>query len=507
MSSSNYKKLFVFVIFLVLCLSVSYAANVTDDSTTDKIDTSVTAAETPSIEKESNLAKQTVKKDKKISKESNRHIPGDPYTFANETLDITGNQYDGHTLTLLDNVNVYSSNNMQLTGTNFIVNGNNVNITGLKIDNNNWNTEAISVTGSNVNIIGNNISLTRTYSGDTKGISIVNATNVTVSENNVNVHAMPQSSGWEYINETDEWIEHMKVSGIKAETSNNVTINNNIVTVTNSTTFGEVSSSADAITLKTCNDSNIENNTVTISGSDYIYGIAISRYSNNIFIYNNTVSLSGTNYICGIQLASSSNSRIKHNIVKGTCTSSLAPLPSLECFAYGIVDLTGRTNVMESEALNNIIEFNDVELDSTIAYAYELSNTENTQILNNNATVRGEFVMGLGIFNSSNSDISSNNFISNGFTTILNASIVEAVPPETTGIKLSGCCDNIQIYYNDILVTNLNDTVDAFCVRDDVNCTNIYVYINTLHASATQLRTGDNAIDLQYSNIIYWDNI
>lgn len=491
---------FLAFVILLCTISVSFA---TEDATDIADTVSTPTIEQQTVDTAKELQTTSNENNQKDNNKDNKNVrttnSNDTYTFTNTTLDITGNSYDGHELTILDNVNVTSSNHMQLSNTVFKIIGNNVNISGLTFKNFDNSPIVFTVIGSNVNITNNFINLTNVQALETKGVSIKNSSNVRVSNNTIYLAGVPQAAGW--TNETGEWVENMKVSGIKAETSTGITINNNILTIT-ATETGETASSTDAITIKTCNDSQVENNTITIDGSDYIYGISATTFNNNIRVFNNTVYLTGKNYICGVQFSSTSNSRAKLNRVYGNCTATSGACPSFEAFAYGVIDLTGTWGASTSEAVGNIIEDNYVELDSTIAYAYELSNTDQTQVLNNNATITGNVVMGLGIYNSTNSNITGNKFNITGNTRTLNSSIYEAVPPETTGIKLVGDTTNIRITGNTITVKDSNlSTVYSIILECSGNrvINNALTSINSTNVETT----GINSIHNLGNNIIF----
>lgn len=441
-------------VLLVLCMSVAAATDVAEDTASDVVTTqSVDIVDT--YEKTISTYNSIEEKEKSQT----RSIPGDPYTFANETLDITGNNYDGSTLTLLDNVNVISSNNMQLTGTSFVVSGNNVNITGLKMVNNNLNTVAITVTGNNVNLNGNNITVTKTEEGKTMGIVINNTHDVNVENCNIAINAVSQdlypAPSYEY---------SLKTSAIVVDNSYDVLLNRNNITLTVSTNTGSTSGTGEAITIR--NNSynvNVYNNTITAENFPYLYGISTSAFSHDLSIIDNTIALTGINHICGIQLSSTSDSTVRRNHISGNCSATSGTTASSEAFAYGIA-LSSSYKPEASESTYNIIDSNNVTLTSTVAYAYELSNADYTQLINNNGTVTGNVVMGLGIYNSSYCNISGNRFIVSGNTSELSPYIYEAIYPVTTGIKINETSSYNNITDNYIEVTEQNEDMEAYAI-------------------------------------------
>jgi len=460
---------------LVLCMSVTMAAEVTEDTTSE---VTIPSEENSYDNTLNNIESDNVEQftqTRSYNPISTDTVINDS-TWDNQAYDVTSN--------VKITTNITQSNNIA-----FRLNGNNITIDGLNIVNDNTTPICISIASgsSDIKIINNNIAINNNASTETRAVYMFNATNVCVTNNTFDICAVPQSSGWD--NSTGVWLENMKVSAVKEELSNKVTINNNVITVSKSVSSGDYFSSTDAITVKKSENSLIDNNTITMSGSAYLYAISASYYCNNITAINNIINLTGNNYICGIQFSSTSNSKARNNQIIGTCTATSGACPSYEAFAYGIISLTGTWGASTSEAVGNIIENNNVTLDSTVAYSYELSNTENNIIHNNTATVTGNVVMALGIYNSSNNNITDNTFTVTGNTTTLNGFIYEAVYPVTTGIKIV-CDENDTSQYN---IISGND-IDV----QDPNNTNIYSIIletnvNNNTVIENHLRAGDTS--------------
>lgn len=472
--ANSFKKLSLLGLLLIMFMSVSMAAEVTEDTTNE-----VTIPSTETIEETT----EVVETDTVEQVAQTRS-----YNSINTDTVINDSTWDNQVYNVTSNVKI-TTNITQSNNIAFNLNGNNITIDGLNVVNDNTTPICISIASgsNNIKIINNNITINNNASTETRAVYMFNATNVCVTNNTFDIRAVPQSSGWD--NSTGVWLENMKVSAVKEELSNKVTINNNVITVSKSVSSGDYFSSTDAITVKKSENSLIDNNTITMSGSAYLYAISASYYCNNITVNSNIINLTGNNYICGIQLSSTSNSKVRNNQISGTCTATSGACPSYEAFAYGIISVTGTWGASTSEAVGNIIENNNVTLDSTVAYSYELSNTENNIIHNNTATVTGNVVMALGIYNSSNNNITDNTFTVTGNTTTLNGFIYEAVYPVTTGIKIV-CDENDTSQYN---IISGND-IDV----QDPNNTNIYSIIletnvNNNTVIENHLRAGDTS--------------
>ena len=163
-------------LLLVLCMSVAVAADVSENTAGDVATTPDT--DTTTVDAQTVDTVQSTITDNNVNKQDEtqpRHVPGDNYTFANETLDITSDEYDGHTLTLLDYVTVSSSNNQPLHNIAFNVQGNNVLIQNLNITNINQNNVVITVsnTSSHINILNNNITTISTDTAEVKTVKVM----------------------------------------------------------------------------------------------------------------------------------------------------------------------------------------------------------------------------------------------------------------------------------------------------------------------------------------------
>lgn len=449
--SKRFLKVSLLGLLLVMCMSVAMAADVSEDTTSEV----ATPQSTDTNNVDTTDYVSTEDNDNEINKQVNPTRSYNPITVNTCINDST---WDNQSYDVYSNVKI-TTNISQSNNIAFNLNGNNITIDGLNIVNDETQPICINIASgsSDIKIINNNIAINNNASTETRAVYMFNATNVCVTNNTFDICAVPQSSGWD--NSTGVWLENMKVSAVKEELSNKVTINNNVITVSNSVSSGDYFSSTDAITVKKSENSLIDNNTITMSGSAYLYAISASYYCNNITAINNIINLTGNNYICGIQFSSTSNSKARNNQIIGTCTATSGACPSYEAFAYGIISLTGTWGASTSEAVGNIICNNDVTLNSTIAYAYELSNAENNIICNNTATITGNVVMALGIYNSSYNNICYNTFTVTGNTITLNDSIYEAVYPVTTGIKIVD--DGFNNTQNNTIIGNTINVTDT----------------------------------------------
>lgn len=385
------------------------------------------------------------------------------------TIDST---ITGGSLTITNPIVITSTSGATFEDMQFIINSNDVTISNLNIVNDDETSGAvITSTGyNNTEIINNTITVTKTTAGETFGIKVTNSNNTTVCKNTVSVSALPQSMGWEYSG--GEWVGAVQVSGILYSNVNNSKIKCNNVTVNASTSYTPFGwSTADGITVKGGSQNVIIGcNNVNVTGSEYNYGISLSEFVNNITIKNNTITMATTNQLCGIQLSTTTNSTVKGNKIYGNCTAVAGTTASCEAFAYGIVVSTGTYGSSDSEAYNNMIEDNEITLNSTVAYGIELNNADYNNVTNNTVNVTGKVVMDLGIYNSSYVNIIDNTFYSTGNTTSLNTGIYEAIYPVTTGIKINQTSNNILIEDNTIIVIdNANGITSYAVILEDCN--------------------------------------
>lgn len=448
-------------ILLVMLMSVAVAADVAEDTVSDV----TTLTDNVEVSNDVNEPESD-----EILDNSNGCLCTDdsletvPITPANTTFTVDNNhKYDfsgnftnvTYNYENLDTVVFMSSNHDAIFYNSTItLNGQNLCICNLTFINDETSGNPLTITdSSNVCICHNTFNVTKTTQEETYSVNVIDSDNVTVKNNDITMSGAPQGVNW-----TAGGV--VEYSGIVFSNVSNSNIINNALTLENSTVSNMYDySTMEAITVRSASENDtIDNNTITITGSDYIYGISISENAYNITITYNSITMTGTNLISGIQLSSTNNSTIRGNQITGYCNATKCSTISGEAFAYGITVLTGTWGAQTSESTYNIIDSNNVTLNSTIAYAYELSNADYTQITNNNATVTGNVVMALGMYNSSYCNISGNRFIVSGNTRELCPNIYEAIYPVTTGIKINETSYDNVISGNTIIVTDNNNT-------------------------------------------------
>lgn len=507
--SLKLSKILFLGLLLTLCMSVAMAADVSEDTASDVPATDISTENVDTVSTDNINNKNNVEYDNiensNVVTTNTEFVTSDNFEVENDTT------YDFSGTFTLGDLNYENLNNVVFTSyrndaifinTTFTLNGENIEVSNLKFENYNKTGNPITITANNSNIVNNNIKVVKDVAEETFGIEVTDSSNVNVENNYVNITAVPQPMGWE------TGVGTIKVSGIVFDKVNDSVINNNRLFIKNTTEVYPLDyTTMEAITVKgQSNDCNVTENTIMVEGSEYIYAISLSEFDNNINVERNYVELNGSNYVCGIQLASVTNSKVRKNTINGICASESGTGASHEAFAYGIAVLTATWGAPASEATGNIVDSNTITLHSTIAYSIELSNAEDTQVINNNGTVSGNVVMGLGIYNSSNCNITGNRFIVNGNTRTLNDSIYEAVYPVTTGIKIvDEESTNIIVSYNIIEVSDYNlENVYSVIIED---ATGNNVTYNTLTAtSALRTINGDETVTAGYGNVVENNN-
>ena len=476
---SKLLRLSMLALLLVMCMSVSVAAEVTDDTTSDVTMPDVETNEETVADVDTgcgcdcggscDITTPT------IDVTTTNTVPiediNDLSQNDNTTYDFSG------TFTNV-NINYTNLNNVVFTSTNndaiFInstiaLSGTNITVSNLKFNNTNTTGNPLTITdSSNVLIDNNEFNVYKNVQEETYSINVINSENVVVTNNTLNMNGAPQGLDW-----TAGGV--VKFSGIVFTNVNNSYIDTNVLNLVNSTQAVMWDySTMEAITVRSGSQNDvIRRNVIYITGSDYIYGISTSQLSNNLTICNNNITMTGTNLVSGIQLASTTNSCVCSNKIIGTCTATSGSTTSGEAFAYGITVLTTTWHPEASEATGNCICSNNVTLNSTVAYAYELSIADNTTICNNYANVTGNVVMALGIYNSSYNNITANTFYVTGNTTELYDYIYEAVWPVTTGIKINETSNYNNITNNYVNVYDFADDYPYTIILEDANYSNV----------------------------------
>lgn len=461
--SKRFLKVSLLGLLLVMCMSVAMAADVSEDTTSE---VAVPSSDAQSVDTTDYVITEN---NNNANKQTNPTRSYNPITVDTCINDST---WDNQLYEVYSNVKI-TTNISQSNNIAFNLNGNNITIDGLNIVND--ETQPIAITALQnsqyINILNTNITVVNTEETETMGIVLNNANNVLVDNCKINLSAVSQD-----LYTPPDWTYALKTSAILVDGGNNITLNENTVNICNSTSNGSVSGTGEAITVRNnANQVNVVNNIITGEDFPYLYGINIMGTSNQVLIENNTVNLTSGNYIGGIQLTSTSNSVIRRNTITGTSYAESGQCAGFEAFAYGIV-VSSSYKPAASESTNNLIEFNNIDISANVTYGIELNIADSSMVYNNTLDVDGEVVMALGMYNSSSCQIKDNNFTVTGNTRTLNGNAYEAIPPVTTGIKIT-CDENDTSQYNTIMgnIIRVNDT----------NNTNIYDIIleNTNHTT------------------------
>lgn len=455
-------------LLLVLCMSVAVAADVSEDTVTDVEIQSLTDNSETSYNDANEVSDANTVKDNNL-----RSV--NPIT----TDVVIDSSYDNQTFDVTSNVRI-TSNVPQSNNIRFNLNGQNITIDGLNIVNDETQPIAINalINSQDINIINTSITIVNIEETETMGIILNNTQNALVENCTVDISAVSQPL-YIYNETTQDYDYSLKTSAILVDGGNNININANTVNIANSTSDGSSSGTGEAITVRyNANNVHVTNNIVTGENFPYTYAINIYGVSNLVLIENNTINLTSGNYICGIQLTSTSNSIVRRNTITGTCSAISGQSASSEAFAYGVV-ISSSYKPTASESTNNIIEFNNINLNSNVTFGIELNIADGSKVYNNTVDVDGEVVMALGIYNSSYCEIKDNNFTVTGSTRDLNPWAYDAIGPETTGIKIVDDGNNNTEY--NIISGNIIKVTDS-------NISNLYDIIleNTDYTTITE---------------------
>jgi len=494
--AKNKLKFSLLGLLLIMFMSVAMAAEVTEDTTsevaipsTETIEETITEVSDTSCNCGCECDVIIPTMDVTTTQTQNINNTQNIIEANDTTYDFSGT-FTGVNLNY-DNLNnvVFTSSNNDATFINSTItlSGTNIKVSNLKFNNTNTVGNPITITSSsNVLIDNNDFDVYKNTQQETYSINVINSDNIIVTNNNLDMRGAPQGVNWSAGGVVE-------FSGIVFSNVNNSYIDTNVLNLVNSVPAVMWDySTMEAITVRKASQNDvISRNTIDITGSDYIYGISTSENSKDLKICHNNVSMTGSNLVSGIQLSSTNDSKVCSNKIIGTCTAESGNTTSGEAFAYGITVLTYTWHPEASEAVGNIICNNDVTLDSTVAYAYELSIADNTTIQGNTATVTGNVVMALGIYNSSYCSITGNTFTVTGNSRVLNNSIYEAVYPVTTGIKINETSSYNNITNNYVSVTDNGEVSEEVYSISLVGTDNTLVRENELIAT----NQGDNSVD------------
>ena len=462
----NLKKMMLFTLILFIGISIISATDINDTTVAEQTQTDTLI--------ESNVNEITSVQSDDIIKENNEQIETqtNTYTYTNQEININDSSYDGQTLILNDNVQVYSSNNQMINNITFTIAGNNVLIQNLNITNINQNNVVITVlnSSSNVNILNNNIttiSNNTTNPVEVKAVKVIDSSSVVISGNNMNVEGVPQENYW--INITSEQSNHVDtpfVDAVEVWNSEHVYVQNNNITVTNSTIPTIINSTAKAIVYNNnTRNSTIYNNKINMTGFDYIHAISLCYEIDSVTVSYNDINMNGTNYVGGLFGDYVTYSSIIGNNITGNCHNTSSNIVSNESMAFGIniftEDLMG-----DIDSIGVTISYNNITLNSTIAYGIEDYYVESFFINHNNITIDANKAVGIAISMQESCDISSNNIQIHTQNDSNLRNVTEDIPPITSGIFCIASTDNDYAISNNIInITESASSDEIYTIR------------------------------------------
>ncbi|MEE1118103.1 MAG: hypothetical protein UHX91_07655, partial [Methanosphaera sp.] len=241
-------------------------------------------------------------------------------------------------------------------------------------------------------------------------------------------------------------------------TSNNVTLANNVINVTESkvetgnesyyrSLYG-IYSSGSYTTLR--------NNTFLLNGTQYSYGIVV-RSLNNL-ICDNNITVVSEYYAAGINVEGEgiSNNLMCNNIINVSAGFGVTDHGNPDvAYACLILDFScgGENYVASSRSMcNNSYINNTVICDGRQVYGFELWGGVNTTISGNNLTVTGTLPLGIGAIGI-NTTMENNIILADGTSNSTEGS-ADYIKPRTAGIYAFGMKEGNTIKNNTIAVTN-----------------------------------------------------
>lgn len=489
----NMKKIMLFTMVLLIGLTVVSAADVNETS-------QLTTQNTPTVyDTASEITSQSDNINTVNQQENTLQNTNDLVEEVDVTSDltITDTSYNNKQLNVGSNVEVTSTVN--LTNVRIVADGNNIKLTGLNITNTDFSDIVISVlSGStNVNITNNVITTINNDERTTIAVKLNTTTHANITGNYITVAAVPQENVWVSTNVYGNYLDLCPVSAVELTHSQYINLTNNNLTVTNSTESLSSNATAEAIAIKNeTKKSNITENNITINGSEYNYGIFSCFKISSVKINNNKIYLNGTNYICGIYCDYVSSSDIIGNTIRGKCYNTTLTTVSNEAFAYGIVVLT-QYLIDDPTSTWNEISSNNILLNATIVYGVEGILTDTLDVSHNVFNLYGNKVAGITL------TITTDSFVDYNTITIVSnndrplATVVEIIPPTTTGIYFLATEDEEcgTVSNNIISVTETVSSEDIYSMIFDLtdieDITDNYVQ----SSSVGNLKEGIDSID------------
>lgn len=388
---------------------------------------------------------------------------GNQLTITNQRILLNGNFEN------MGNINVnintgeliyYGTTPMK--NTTFTVTGDDFGLTNIRIYNsgNDFEENAILiVNASNAVVNRSNIVYNKSL-GEVHGINVYNSNNVSVVNTIVNITGKPQYMGW---TNTYPWQGGVKVSGITyINSSNSKIIGSNITVQNNSSPYLESYSTMEGITIRDHSHFiNATNNIINVTGGRNNYGTTVSDGSTNITFDDNTFNITGERYVCGLQYDNSKNCSALNNNISLLSEIGSTPLTTgEELISYGII-LTAWSN---GGTLNSTVSNNTVTSTSNIGYGLEIYDAIQSNITENNFTLDGIKVMGIGSYNGHNTNITGNMMHLSGTGGTTN-NIYEMITPDNQGIFIDGATNN-NVNESIICVHNSGDTItDIYAIK------------------------------------------
>jgi len=506
----NFKKVGLLLLILFVGISVVSASDDLDDNTLEQTYESQQVVESNSYDNIENT---------NINENLNDDEDTTPVTVTNANYDnvmsslsnydtITfDDTFTGKTMNINAPVTITATSTAQFTDSQISITVSGVTISNLNIENTDIDGSVITATNVNNIILDSNNIVTNNANNYEKAIGITfnNVNNSYIQNSNIIVSGYPQTMGWD--NTTGVWLSESQVTAIYMSQVNYINVTNNYVSVNNSSLPVNDYTTVEGITLKTnSNYVNITNNEIYINGSNYVYAISLSNVVTHANISNNGILMISNNYLNGIQLDKTNHSYVYNNTILGYSIIESEYVPSYERVAYGIVVTTSNYMATSAESVNNTISSNSIILESTIIYAIELYMADEITIEYNEITAEGNVTIGIGLYNSSNNNISENIIELEAHNKTINPQFYEQIPPISGGIIIIGNESSTNNYVTENMVIisddqSRSDVLYSIIVRATGN----YITDNLLESDAIGTEyplTQDDSVDADDGNTV-----
>ena len=515
---------------VILSISASFAADdVTDDviAIDDEItiDEPLAVEETPTVSANEStvVTKDTFSNYFDENGTLYANVTAEELTFSGDISDV------GVNTIVLDRQISLIGENSTLTNIAIDIKSNNVTITGFTLIQNNG-TAAISVSNaSNVVIENNNIDFKAvadsdgyavnadlaghlnllnnviTYIGSTNssginnGIRVSNSNGSTIKGNKFTLSLVSSYVPWAEVPAgSGNWVSSPVSEGIVVDSSESISFEDNTVDVTYSTVVGSYDTIY-SVSFKNSDYAVISANNITAKGHTYIYGIQIS--GENFNINNNTIAVESDNYYAdGIDIEGPASGVVDNNVISAKGVQSAYPIYS----------------GMNGQNVSGYYIDNTISGEAYFVLGMSLGDVDST-IINNTIDINGNYTTGIAYRGSL--------LIADGNRIILNSSeqgnesVWEAFGVETVGIKvvqgnatiseniitgsgkgisLDGNGTDAILYKNFINIIGKDDK-DAYAIYAD-NVNSLSVKSNGIDYQGTTQGTGIN-------NAVYVNNV